>query len=329
MGLSSQDLLSTTQIGVGYTYNQAEQVGNAYALLSYQGLFPVFDLSFQRGNRQTSLYIDRVLPLDSLRTDRWQYNQLTAGVRLPLQFTNSKYVQSANLSAYYNYLQVTGYDLPFRYQTEVGSAGSLNALTYGFSYSRLLRQSKRDVAPRWGQTFSINYRTTPFGGKLTAEQIGVQANLFFPGLLNHHSLRLRGGYQQQAKGNYIFGPLIFFPRGQLYITDDQIKAGSVEYRFPVADTHWSLGRWLYVQRIKAGVFYDQTEGQSQVEVRDVYNRLRGYETRRNNFQTTGLDVSFVFNTLRVRNSFEAGFRTIYNLKKGEWIVQPLVIDIGF
>ena len=329
VGVTSQDLLGTTQIGVGYTYNQAERAGNAYALLSYQGLYPIIDLSFQHGTRSTSLYIDRVEPLDSLRTDRWQYNQLTAGFRLPLQLTQSKYAQSINLSAYYNYLHVTGYDLPFRYQTEVGSAGSLNALTYGFSYTHLLRQSKRDVAPRWGQTLSINYRTTPFGGKLSAEQLGVQTNFFFPGVLKHHSLRFRAGYQQQAKGTYRFGPVVFFPRGQLYVTDDKIGSGSAEYKFPVADTHWALGRWLYVQRIKAGIFYDRSEGNSLLEVRDVYGRLRGYETRYNTFQTTGLDVSFIFNALRLRTPFEAGFRTIYNIKTQEWLVQPLVIDIGF
>ena len=328
VGLSSQDLLSTTQVGVGYTYNQTERAGNAYALLSYQGLFPILDLSFQHGTRSTSLYVDRVEPADSLRTDRWQYDQLTAGVRIPLQLTHSKYIQTASLSAYYNYLHVTGYDLPNRYLTEVGSAGALSALTYGLSYAHLLRQSKRDIAPRWGQTLSFNYRTTPFGGKLTAEQWGVQANLFFPGFVKHHSLRLRGGYQQQAQGNYQFGTVVFYPRGQAYVSDDQIKAGSVEYRLPVADTHWSLGRWLYVQRIKAGVFYDVAAGQSSVEVRDVYERLRGYETRQHNYQTTGFDVSFVFNALRFRIPFEAGIRTIYNRTTGQWLVQPLVIDIG-
>ena len=332
VGLNSQDLLSTTQVGVGYTYNQAERTGNAYAQLSYQGLFPILDLSFQHGTRQTSLYIDRALPYDSLRTDRWQYNQLTAGFRLPLQLTNSKYSQNINLSAYYNYLHVTGYDLPGRYLTEVGSAGALNALTYGFSYLRLLRQSKRDVAPRWGQTLSATYRNTPFGGQLTGEQWGVQGNLFFPGLAKHHSLRLRAGYQEQLRpvqGVYQFSPVVFYPRGQAYISDDQIRAGSAEYRLPVADTHWSLGRWLYVQRIKAAGFYDVAQGKSVVEVRDASNRLRGYESQQRLYQTTGLDVSFVFNTLRLRTSFEAGFRTIYNLTTQQWLVQPLVIDIGF
>lgn len=329
VGLTSQDLLSTTQIGVGYTYNQSERAGNAYALLSYQGLFPILDLSFQHGTRSTSLYIDRALPLDSLRTDRWQYDQLTAGFRVPLQLTNSKYIQGISLAAYYNYLHVTGYDLPFRYVSDVGSQGSVNALTYGISYSRLLRQSKRDVAPRWGQSLSATYRNTPFGGRLNAEQWGVQANVYFPGLGKHHSLRLRGGYQQQAQGTYQFSAIVFYPRGQLYIADDQIKAGSVEYRLPIADTHWSLGRWLYVQRIKANGFFDMAQGQSSVEVRDVFGRLRGYETQRRTYQTTGLDVSFVFNALRLRTPFEAGFRTIYNVTTQQWLVQPLVIDIGF
>ncbi|WP_020598356.1 hypothetical protein [Spirosoma panaciterrae] len=328
IGINSQDLLSTTQLSAGYTYNQTEQAGNFFTLLSYQGLYPIIDLSFQRGTRSTSLYIDKVVPADSLRTDRWTYNQLTAGFRLPLQLTNSKYIQSISLSAYYNYLQVSDYDLPYRYITEVGSSGSLSALTYGFSYSHLLRQSKRDVAPRWGQTLAVNYRTTPFGGKLTAEQLGIQGNLFLPGLGPHHSLRLRAGYQLQAQGTYQFGAAVFYPRGQAYIADDQIKVGSVEYRLPIADTHWSFGRWLYIQRVKAAGFFDGVNGQSSIEVRDVYGRLRGYETQIHTFQTTGLDISFVFNALRLRTPFEAGFRSVYNLTTGQWLIQPLVIDIG-
>ncbi|QJW90411.1 hypothetical protein HNV11_13995 [Spirosoma taeanense] len=329
VGIASQDLLSTTQISVGYTYNQAERTGNAYSLLSYQGLYPIIDLSFQRGNRNSSVYIDRVFPADSLRSDRWQYNQLTAGVRLPVNFTQSKYAQSASVSGYYNYLSVSGYDLPIRSLSEVGSAGALSAMTYGFSYQRLLRQSKRDVGPRWGQSLSATYRNTPFGGALQAEQWGIQGNLFFPGLAKHHSLRLRAGYQEQSRGTYRFQPVVFYPRGQPYVSDDQITVGSAEYRFPVADMHWALGRWLYIQRIKAAGFYDYAQGKSTLQVLDVYGRLRGYQDRTRSYQTAGLDVSFVFNALRVRTPLELGARSIYNLTTGQWLVQPLIIDIGF
>jgi outer membrane protein assembly factor BamA len=329
VGLNSQDLLSTTQLGVGYAYNQAERVGAYFANLSYQGLYPIIDLSFQRGDRNTSLYVDRRTPLDSLRSDRWQYNQLTAGFRLPLRLTQSKYAQSLSVSAYYNYLQVSGYDLPFRSITEVGPAGSLNALTYGFSYSRVLRQSKRDVGPRWGQTISASYRTTPFGGRLNGEQLGVQANVFFPGLGKHHTLWFRGGYQQQARGTYRFSPAVFYPRGQAYVSDDRIVAGSAEYRLPLADMHWSIGRLLYLQRIKAAGFLDGALGRSTVELRDAAGQPRGVTTRSRNYATTGFDVSFVFNVLRLRTPLEAGARTTYNFNTGTWDVDLLVIDIGF
>jgi len=328
VGLASQDLLATSQVSVGYTYNQTEQTGNAYAQLSYQGLYPIIDLSFQSGSRRSSLYVDRVIPLDSLRQDTWRYNQLTAGFRLPLNFTQSKYSQSASLSAYYNYLAVNGYDLPLRSITEVGSAGSLQAITYGVSYQRLLRQSRRDVGPRWGQALSATYRNTPFGGALLAEQWGVQANVFLPGVGKHHSLRLRAGYQEQSRGTYRFQPVVFYPRGQDYVSDDQIRAASATYSLPIADTHWGLGRWLYIQRIKAAGFYDYAEGTSLLAVRDQAGRLLGYQNRTRNYRTVGLDVSFVFNALRLRVPFEAGFRTIYNLSDGQWLVQPLVIDIG-
>ncbi len=330
VGLASQDLLGTSQVSVGYTYNQTEQTGNAYALLSYQGLYPIIDLSFQRGNRRSSVYIDRVTPLDSLRSDRWQYNQLTAGLRLPLNFTQSKYSQSASASAYYNYQQVSGYDLPVRSISEVGSAGSLQAMTYGLSYQRLLRQSKRDVGPRMGQALSATYRNTPFGGTLQAEQWGVQGNLFLPGIGKHHALRLRAGYQEQSRSTYRFQPVVFYPRGQDYVSDDRIRAGSATYSLPLADMHWALGRWLYVQRIKAAGFYDVAEGRSTFEVRDARTgRFLSYRNQTRQYQTAGLDVSFVFNALRLRTPFEAGFRTIYNVTSGQWLVQPLVIDIGF
>ncbi|GAB3922337.1 hypothetical protein [Larkinella terrae] len=323
VGLQSQDLLSTTQIDVGVGYDQTERTVNYYGNVSYQGLFPILDVGFQRGRRSTSVYVDRRAPLDSLRSDSWNYNQLTAGFRIPLQLTTSKYLQSAYLSAYYGLMQVSGYDLPVRPVTEVGFGGSLHSLAYSASYSRTLKQSKRDVAPRWGQTFSAVWRTTPFNGQLNGEVWGAQGSLYLPGLAKHHSLRLRAGYQQQMQGNYRFASAIFFPRGQSYVSYNQLTAGSVEYRLPLLNPHWSIGRWLYIQRVKANGFYDVAQGKSEVQVQGQPRAIS------EQFATTGLDISFVFNVMRLRTPFEAGIRTIYNLKSGEYLIQPLVIGLGF
>ncbi|WP_229310923.1 hypothetical protein [Larkinella soli] len=323
LGLLSQDLLSTTQFELGLAYDQAERAAGYYANLSYQGLFPIIDLGFQGGRRNTSLYVDRRTPLDSLRSDRWHYDQFTAGLRLPLQLTRSRYLQSLSLSAYYNYIQVSGYDLPARPITEVGFGGSLSAMSYGLTYARTLRQAKRDVAPRWGQTFQANWRHTPFGGALTGNQWAAQGSLFFPGLGKHHSLRFRGGYQQQEQDSYRFSPIVFFPRGASYTSFDRLGTASVEYRLPLVDPDLTLGRWLYIQRIRATGFYDAAQGESRL-------RTQGREVLvRDTFNTAGFDVSFIFNFMRLSTPFELGVRTTYNINTGQWQVQPLVVEIGF
>ena len=269
-------------------------------------------------------------PSTACATDSWQYDQLTAGFRLPLQLTNSKYIQGINLSAYYNYLHVTGYDLPFRYATEVGSAGSLNALTYGFSYSRLLRQSKRDVAPRWGQSLSVNYRTTPFGGKLTAEQWGVQGNSVFPRSGKTPLPRLRGGYQEQAQGTYVFGRWCVLP-ARAALRQRRSDSGG-QCRLPTSRCRYALVAGAVALRSahKSRGFYDRADGQSScggarciwpvTGLRNPAAYLPDYRPR---------CFVCVSTHSRVRNPFEAGFRTIYNLTTGQWLVQPLVIDIGF
>ncbi len=336
VGLQSQDILSTTQASVGYIYNQAENVGNAFATVSYQGLYPIIDVSVARGQRKTSVYLDERFPLDSLVTDRWNYNQLTTGLRLPFNLTRSKYSQNLTVSAYYNYLQVSGFDIPRLSLTEVGNSGTLQAMSYNLSYAALLKQRKRDVAPRFGLTLAASGRQTLPGGVLTGQLWAVQGGVLLPGIGRHHSLRFRGGIQTQpaigaaATANvYQFATPLFYPRGQSYVSQDNLRTASIEYKLPLFDTHLSIGRWLYVQRVKMAGFYDLADGSSTRPVRDVYGRLRGFGTVSRRQESVGADLSFVFNALRLRYPFEVGVRTIYIAATGQFLVQPLVIDIGF
>lgn len=328
VGLSSQDLLNTTQFQAGYNYNQTERTGNFFANVSYQGLYPIIDVGVQRGTRQTSAFVTRMGQPPVFTRDRWTYSQVSAGLRLPINLTRSRYAQSASVAAYYGYQQVSNYELPGRLITEVGTGGSVQYLTYGLSYGRSLKQSLRDVGPRWGQAVSTTLRNTPFGGLLAGWQWGTSASVYVPGLLKHQSLRLRGAYQQQwgrtdVRNVYQFASAIAYPRGAGYIAFDQTRYGAVEYRLPVASPHWTLGRFLYIQRIKAMGFSDFARGRSRL----VQNNNLVLASR--DVWTAGLDVSVVFNFLRLRTPFEVGVRTIRNINTGEWIVQPLVFDIGF
>lgn len=319
LGLQSQNLLSTAFASAGYGYDASERRGRWFGNFSYFGWYPVIDVGVVSAERSTTIPIDRAQPIDSLRTGRWRQNELNVGLRLPLILTHSKYREGLNLSVQGNFIQTKGYDLPRRYLDEPGT-NNLAATTIAFAYSRLLRQAKRDVQPRLGQVFSLYSRNTPFGGALKGNLFAAQARLYFPGFARHHSLRLFGGMQfQGSQDTYSFGSPMFFPRGYSYLSTDKLYTGTVQYQMPLAYPDWSLGRLLYIQRIKVNAFGDIGQGISGENNRDRFVQQ---------YHSAGLDLSFEFNLLRLRQPFEAGVRAVWTEQKG-LLIQPLIVDIGF
>jgi hypothetical protein len=113
VSLSSQDLLSTTLVDVGYGYDANQNTGSVFANLSYQGWYPVLDATFSTGMRQTSVTVNNVRQdPDTTFRDTWRENRFSAGVRLPFNFTRSKYSESLSLGAFVNVTDVSGYGLP-------------------------------------------------------------------------------------------------------------------------------------------------------------------------------------------------------------------------
>lgn len=321
LGLTLQDLLGTTAITGGYEYDASAQTGKVFANLSYLGWYPVIDFGFDSGQRRTSIYIDRKLPLDSLRTDTWQQNRINFGLRLPFNFTHSKYIQSLNIGASTSIINVTGYDLPVRYYSELFN-GSFTAMNYLVSYQSLLKRSQRDVQSRWGLAFYMLARNTPFNGTASSQQFATQASIYLPGLGKHHSLRLRGGYQSQGENDtYRFAGAIFYPRGNNYTSlQNQLTSFSAEYRLPLFNPDLTLGRWLYIQRFKANLFFDY----ARYSTKNSQNQSVTFQPR-----SLGFDLSTEFNFMRFSQRLELGFRGLYLPETGSFQIQPLVIDIGF
>jgi hypothetical protein len=313
LGVRSQDLLNTTQAFVGVTYDQTERTGAVLGALSYQALPVVLDADVQYGGRDVTVaYRNRQNQVVQQR-DQWRYTRFSTGLRLPLTLTRSKYLQALSLSAYYLNEQVYDYDLPVRRLSEVGPNQALHAVQTQLSYVSQLKLSARDVAPRGGATLLATWRTTPFATRLQAQQVGTQGSVFLPGLARHHALRLRAGFQWQDQAQYQFSSAISFPRGEGYTSFDRLRTLSADYSLPLAFTHLTLGRLLYVQRLRATVFGDVARG-------DVGNSTAYY-------RNAGLDALVLFNVLRLRTPVEAGVRVVYNQMLDRWVVQPLAFDI--
>jgi hypothetical protein len=320
VGVRSQDFLSTTQAFAGLTYDQTERTFAATGALSYQGLGPVFDVEGSYGGRDASIVDAR----GRVQRDQWQVARVLAGARLPLVLTRSKYLQSLTLGAYYLNEQVYGYDLPVRKHSETGPNTPLHAIQTSLAYASQLKQSTRDVAPRGGATLLATYRTTPFGTNLKASQVGVQGAVYLPGVARHHSLRLRGGYQYQQQDQYNFTAAISYPRAETsYISFDNLTAASLDYSLPLAFTHLTFGRVLYVQRFRATAFLDIAEGNLRLPA-TAQSPAQVYVQ---GFRNVGADLLALFNVFHLRTPIEAGVRVAYSSYLGRVVVQPLAFSV--
>jgi hypothetical protein len=321
VGVRSQDFLSTTQVFAGLTYNQTERTLAVTGALSYQGLGPVFDVESSYGGRDVGVKDSR----GTINRYQWQEAHLLAGARLPLVLTRSKYLQALTLGAYYLHERVFNYNLPGLISgAEVGPNQSLHALQTSLAYASQLRQSARDVAPRGGGTLLVTYRTTPFGTKLQASQVGGQGSVYLPGLARHHALRLRGGYQYQQQAQYNFASTISYLRADSYLSFDNLTVGSIDYSLPLAFTHWRVGRVLYVQRLRATVFADLAQGNSLIT---AVNNPQVQRRVTQNLQNYGVDLLALFNVFHLRTPVEAGVRVAYSSYLQQVVVQPLAFSI--
>jgi len=310
VGLRSQDFLSTTQVFAGVGYDQTERTFSATGAFSYQGSFPVLDADVTYGGRDAAIIYQ-----GKTYRDQWQYARFTAGLRLPLNLTHSQFLQALSLSTYFLHEQVYDYNLPARKLSETGPNTPLNALQTTLSYVKQRKLPARGVAPTLGYTFLGTWRTTPFGAGLMARQWAAQASVSVPGLGPQHAIRLRAGYQWQDQAQYRFAPAVSFPRGEGYTSFDHLGVASFDYNLPLGYTHWTVGRLLYVQRLRADLFADVAASEFASSTASLA------------YRNVGLDALVLFNVLRLRTPIEAGVRVVYRGVVGDWVVEPLAFNL--
>lgn len=317
IGLFSQNVLSTMQASAGYEYNTNEQIGSAFAKMSYQGWFPMLDLGVRYGSRAGT---GRITNSQTNQTQvvnlTWNETVLDAGVRVPLILTNSKYRRSLLFSITSSYRSIANFNRREFIDRQFGS------MSYGLAYRSVLKVAPRDLAPKFGLTLSASYANTPFGGDYSGELFGTQGRLFLPSFLKHHSLSLRGGvqFQQNTQGSYYFSSPLLFTRGYTYQNHERLTTASVEYRFPLFYPDFAVGPLLNIQRVKGAFLYDVGQG---------YDRLIP-NSKTTNYQSISAEIAFDVNFLRLNYLlFDIGIRATY-LPDTQQVIPTLVIgQIGF
>ncbi|MEI6174586.1 MAG: hypothetical protein WCR01_12620 [Bacteroidota bacterium] len=298
--LLSQNALSTMFAGAGWQYDVNEQTGKFYTTLSYQGLYPVFNLQFDIGNRAGYA---RVQPGTETYRFTWQETNFKAYASIPWNFSHGRYYRHLEPS-----IGTTLVGIRHNSSTpEKFTSGWIQTMDYRLSASQSQRSSQKDLYPRFGQYIDIRYRNTPFGSNDVGSIFGVSGNFYFPGIIRHHGIGLYAGYQQRRDTellSYSFSNIIYYPRGYTGSYDDDLLSLSINYKLPLWYPDFSFGSIVYLKRLKINLYYDWANGKNP-----------GYI---NQYQSMGGELTADFHLLRFVAPVEMGVRSIYYPISGEW-----------
>lgn len=370
IGISSQDILSTTAIKTGYLFDINERTGAWRFGVSYQGWYPIIDVDVRFANRSVNegnlsfLAIDTVqvapVELDSsafLQEVKFEWSETTieTGMRIPLITTNSKYHGNFSFGNYVGITKVTGFKNsitsdrfipyvyrdgpsstlqpsfdgdPFYFFRDYISNGTLIYNRFNISTYRLLKQNRRDINSKWGQTANINWYFTPYGGDFSGNQFSFYTQLYFPGLFKHHSIWGYWAFQSTdipvitpdggGLNNYVFNNQIPLPRGLSVSRFQKFYSMSANYTLPLWYADIAIGPLLNIQRFRGNVFYDYGFGKStfQTEITQTYASIGG-------------ELRMDINVFRFLPQFNVGIRYSYGLKPQVTEVEFLIGLVNF
>ncbi len=287
----SKDLLQTTALSAKAIYNHNLKAWSFVAGGSYQALYPIIDASFGHSRYGNSIAI---------------------GLRLPLQFTDSKYERKASIGIGTQYIALHRQEaIP-----APASKRKLIAIKYKTSLRRMLKKSPLDLDSRWGQTLKAEYGQTPFSRSYQSKQFSTETNLYFPGAFAHHSFRLAGTYQFNEKPRNILSSPISFTRGFHYRPYSHFLNLSLNYKLPLLYMDWHLGPVLNLRRAYANVFYDH----------GLAIRAHGKSAALKSF---GAEVSLQFNLFRLLPLIDMGIRYSYLPDFGTRAVEIIFGNVSF
>ena len=353
IGISSRDILSTTEIKAGYLYDINERTGAWRAGVSYQGWFPIIDLNVKYGKRSLDegnlTYLDSdTLAVTENLTFEWTEKNIEAGLRIPLLTTNSRYHGSLTFGDNVGVTQTEDFknsitgdgriitpQLPVYWNRELIDNGKLVYNQFYISAFRLLKQSRRDINSKWGQTFDLNLFNTPFGGDYTGKQFSFYTTLYFPGLFKHHSIWGYWGFQSteqdllsrtsqaeefKDKGTYFFRNQIPLPRGVSVFHFEKFYSMSANYTLPLWYPDVALGPVLNIQRFRGNAFVDYGFGSSFTGTRNASSA---------SYLSVGGELKMDINVMRFLQQFNIGVRYSYGIKPSVTNVEFLVGFVNF
>lgn len=244
--LYGQNVLNTLETEVYYTYNQNEKLSSVGMSAVYGRWFPYVSVGTEMTFNHQSVLGSRVR----------QWNQLDSriGLTIPLTKTKGQTFRSFNAGSFY--VLRNEFNKGF-YKDSIGTT-SFSYLLHLFSYTQQVQRAVQHIYPRLAYSISANHRhaITLYKGY---QFIGT-ASVYIPGFHSTHNIIVTGALQQRDTSLALFSSR--FPNARGFNDFYRTNAGSrmlgiaVNYHLPLLYPDWGLGNILYLQRLRANLFYD-------------------------------------------------------------------------
>ncbi|MBM3404637.1 MAG: hypothetical protein FJY10_07070 [Bacteroidetes bacterium] len=302
--VNTQNHLGTAVGTAGYEYLPNQHTGRFFGEFSYLGWYPVISARAEAGIVKGSF-----LNVNGNRIKyRWQEKELRIRISLPLSFTYQSFRAGVQPSIATGLVNATRVEPDHAGKPE----GNYHSMDYCFLIYNYRRSTSLDAGIRWGQSMELNFRNTPFGRNNMGEILAAEANLFFPGILKYHAIRVYGGYQEHLPGSnvfYRFGDFLNFPGGYENDSWQYLFSASFNYTMNVAYPDLRLGSILYMKKITMNLFLDYAHG-----------RQAGLSA---SYRSLGLEATTEIHLLRFPVPLMIGVRTAYKPASDSFVAEFL------
>jgi hypothetical protein len=285
----SQNILSSMFVSTGLEFAiNKKTVSNFFIDLQYKGWFPEIDLKFRSYLLRNISFYDE----EDIYHERFvQQNSLSLKLTLPFNFSSGKYsrkLQPKVASSFINYNVIN---------SETGNYTINNqTIETGIMFYNFRKSSEKDLQPRWGQYFNLNFVGTPFFKEENlGELYSAETQFYFPGIGKHHGLGIYLAYQRNSP-DLMYNNLISTSRGY-DVLDRDIYSCIFNYAMPIAYPDANIAWFMYLKRISATPFFEFCQGTTNGTNRD--------------YNSVGIDVILTCHFFRIPVPIDIGMRAAY------------------
>jgi hypothetical protein len=303
----SDNVLNTFSNELYYRYNQNENSHGLGWNASYGGFFPMI-------NAGVEYTYNRHLPFSSGELTLDQY-EARLGYNIPLDLTKGRTYKFLNFGSDF----VFNHAIPTGIFKDSLRPASSTYLRHFLIWSHYLPRAVQHIYPKFGYTvFSDNRHLLDKKGYQFLETI----QLFLPSFGNH-SIVVTGSIQETDTSNTIFSNRFANSRGYDDYFFSRMWRLSANYHFPLAYPDLGLANIVYLQRLRANLFYDLTRVYSgnKLNTRDL--RSVGAEIY---FDTKWWNQQPVSFGIRVSHLLDNGF-TAQDRKGANWFEFILPVNL--